>query len=134
MQAEPAISSRIYASCDEVISCLQDAETEQAQKGDASELHVIIFDEIDAICKQRGSVSSGSGVHDTVVNQLLTKIDGVDALNNILLIGMTNRCARASCNLTQARCDVHAIWRCVSTAHPRVHWLTAAACKSAFGV
>ena len=31
------------------------------------------------------------GVHDTVVNQLLTKIDGVDALNNILLIGMTNR-------------------------------------------
>ena len=24
--------------------------------------------------------------------QLLTKIDGVDALNNILLIGMTNRC------------------------------------------
>ena len=25
------------------------------------------------------------------VNQLLTKIDGVDSLNNILLIGMTNR-------------------------------------------
>ena len=68
---------------------------EQAQKGDASELHVIIFDEIDAICKQRGSVGSGSGVHDTVVNQLLTKIDGVDALNNILLIGMTNRCAQS---------------------------------------
>lgn len=34
------------------------------------------------------------GVHDSVVNQLLTKIDGVDALNNILLIGMTNRRAR----------------------------------------
>jgi len=30
-------------------------------------------------------------VHDTIVNQLLTKIDGVDSLNNILLIGMTNR-------------------------------------------
>ena len=30
-------------------------------------------------------------MHDTVVNQLLTKIDGVDALDNILLIGMTNR-------------------------------------------
>ena len=52
---------------------------------------MIIFDEIDAICKSRGSVRDGSGVHDTVVNQLLTKIDGVDALNNILLIGMTNR-------------------------------------------
>ena len=57
------------------------------------DLHVIIFDEIDAICKSRGSVRDGSGVHDTIVNQLLTKIDGVDALNNILLIGMTNRCA-----------------------------------------
>ena len=56
-----------------------------------SELHIIIFDEIDAICKSRGSVRDGSGVHDTLVNQLLTKIDGVDALNNILLIGMTNR-------------------------------------------
>ena len=71
----------------------QDAEAEQAARGEASELHVIIFDEIDAICKARGSVQSGSGVHDTLVNQLLTKIDGVDALNNILLIGMTNRCA-----------------------------------------
>jgi len=30
-------------------------------------------------------------VHDTVVNQLLTKLDGVDQLNNILVIGMTNR-------------------------------------------
>lgn len=46
-------------------------------KGDASALHIIIFDEIDAICKSRGSVRDGSGVHDTVVNQLLTKV-GVD--------------------------------------------------------
>jgi vesicle-fusing ATPase len=28
---------------------------------------------------------------DLVVNQLLTNIDGVEALNNILVIGMTNR-------------------------------------------
>jgi vesicle-fusing ATPase len=55
------------------------------------ELHIIIFDEIDAICRQRGSVRDGTATHDTIVNQLLTKIDGVDALNNILLIGMTNR-------------------------------------------
>ena len=62
------------------------------EKGDDSELHVIIFDEIDAICRARGSTgSSGSGVNESVVNQLLSKIDGVDALNNILIIGMTNR-------------------------------------------
>ena len=62
------------------------------EKGDDSELHVIIFDELDAVCKQRGSgAGGGTGVGDSVVNQLLSKLDGVDALNNILLIGMTNR-------------------------------------------
>jgi vesicle-fusing ATPase len=33
----------------------------------------------------------GAQVTDQVVNQLLTNIDGVEALNNILVIGMTNR-------------------------------------------
>ena len=69
----------------------EDAEEEQKRMGNSSGLHIIIFDEIDAICKQRGSVGGGSGVHDTVVNQLLSKIDGVEPLNNILVIGMTNR-------------------------------------------
>lgn len=59
--------------------------------GANSGLHIIIFDEIDAICKARGSVAGATGVHDTVVNQLLAKIDGVEQLNNILIIGMTNR-------------------------------------------
>ncbi|KAG7541936.1 P-loop containing nucleoside triphosphate hydrolase [Arabidopsis thaliana x Arabidopsis arenosa] len=68
-----------------------DAENDQKNLGDDSELHVIIFDEIDAICKSRGSSRDGTGVHDSIVNQLLTKIDGVEALNNVLLIGMTNR-------------------------------------------
>jgi len=59
--------------------------------GPNSGLHIIIFDEIDAICKARGSQAGSTGVNDTVVNQLLSKIDGVDQLNNILVIGMTNR-------------------------------------------
>ncbi|CAN1280769.1 Vesicle-fusing ATPase [Linum perenne] len=41
--------------------------------------------------KSRGSTRDGTGVHDSIVNQLLTKIDGVESLNNVLLIGMTNR-------------------------------------------
>ncbi|NXS95229.1 NSF ATPase, partial [Jacana jacana] len=61
------------------------------QLGANSGVHIIIFDEIDAICKQRGSMAGSTGVHDTVVNQLLSKIDGVEQLNNILVIGMTNR-------------------------------------------
>lgn len=68
-----------------------DAEEEEKRLGPNSGLHIIIFDEIDAICKSRGSVAGNSGVHDTVVNQLLAKIDGVEQLNNILVIGMTNR-------------------------------------------
>jgi vesicle-fusing ATPase len=72
-------------------SRLQDAEKEQMERGENSKLHIIIFDEIDAICKQRGTTGGGTGVNDSVVNQLLSKIDGVDALNNCFLIGMTNR-------------------------------------------
>ncbi|ORC89009.1 vesicle-fusing ATPase [Trypanosoma theileri] len=68
-----------------------DAEAEAAAKGDQSKLHLIIFDEFDAICKQRGAVRDSTGVNDNVVNQLLSKIDGVNSLNNVLLIGMTNR-------------------------------------------
>ena len=88
----PEVMSKYVGQSEENIRALfADAEAEQKQKGDDSELHIIIFDEIDAVCKARGSVSNGTGVQDSMVNQLLTKIDGVDALNNILLIGMTNR-------------------------------------------
>jgi len=68
-----------------------EAEADESKLGVNSPLHIIIFDEIDAICKKRGSVAGNTGVNDTVVNQLLSKIDGVDQLNNILVIGMTNR-------------------------------------------
>merc|ERR1719259_798762 len=68
-----------------------DAEEEERRMRPTSGLHIIIFDEIDAICKARGSVAGNTGGNDTVVNQLLSKIDGVEQLNNILVIGMTNR-------------------------------------------
>lgn len=68
-----------------------EADEEEKRLGPNSGLHIIIFDEIDAICKQRGSMAGGTPVHDTVVNQLLSKLDGVDQLNNVLVIGMTNR-------------------------------------------
>ncbi|KAL4857940.1 Vesicle-fusing ATPase [Chlorella vulgaris] len=85
------LNKYVGASEENIRNLFADAESDYKRMGEESDLHVIIFDEIDAICKSRGSVKDGSGVHDTIVNQLLTKIDGVDALNNILLIGMTNR-------------------------------------------
>jgi len=88
----PEILNKYVGGSEEKIRELfADAEQEQAEAGDQSMLHIIIMDEMDAICKQRGSVKDGTGVQDSVVNQLLSKIDGVDSLNNILLIGMTNR-------------------------------------------
>jgi len=68
-----------------------EAEADQEKNGDDSQLHLIIFDEIDSLCKKRGSTRDNTGVSDSVVNQLLSKIDGVNSLNNVLLIGMTNR-------------------------------------------
>ena len=52
-----------------------------------------IFDEIDAVCKRRDDANTvnKSRVHDNVVNQLLTKIDGLATQNNLLVIGVTNR-------------------------------------------
>ncbi|KAK3671818.1 transport between ER and Golgi ATPase protein [Recurvomyces mirabilis] len=89
----PEVLNKYVGQSEENIRKLfADAEKEQKEKGDDSELHIIIFDELDAVCKQRGSgAGGGTGVGDSVVNQLLSKLDGVEQLNNILLIGMTNR-------------------------------------------
>ncbi|TXT05060.1 hypothetical protein VHUM_03880 [Vanrija humicola] len=85
------LNKYVGASEENIRKLFADAEKEQKEKGDESGLHIIIFDELDAICKQRGSTNSGTGVGDSVVNQLLSKMDGVDQLNNVLIIGMTNR-------------------------------------------
>jgi vesicle-fusing ATPase len=66
-------------------------EAIEDQKQNKNNLHLIIFDEFDALGKKRGLRTSDSGVADQIVNTLLTMIDGVNSLNNILLICMTNR-------------------------------------------
>ena len=86
------LSKFVGASEENIRKLFKDAETEFKQKGEESQLHIIIFDELDSVFKHRGSgKSDGTGVGDNVVNQLLAKMDGVDELNNILIIGMTNR-------------------------------------------
>ena len=51
---------------------------------------IILFDEIDAIAPRRGT-HSGSRVTETVVNQILTEMDGIESLENVIVIGATNR-------------------------------------------
>ncbi len=51
---------------------------------------IIFFDEFDSISKSRGS-GMGSGSSEKVVNQLLTELDGVEELENVVVIAATNR-------------------------------------------
>ena len=51
---------------------------------------IIFFDEIDSIAPRRGS-SSDSHVTERVVNQLLTEMDGLEAMNDVVIIAATNR-------------------------------------------
>lgn len=50
---------------------------------------IIFFDEIDAIAPARGSYP-GSGALDRVVNQLLTELDGLELLKDVIVIAATN--------------------------------------------
>ncbi|TFG70072.1 MAG: AAA family ATPase, partial [Methanomassiliicoccus sp.] len=51
---------------------------------------VIFLDEIDAIAPVRGT-SSDSGVTERVISQLLTEMDGLESLHNVVVIAATNR-------------------------------------------
>ncbi len=52
---------------------------------------VIFFDEIDSIAGQRGRNQSDSGVGERVVSQLLTELDGLEELEDVVVIATTNR-------------------------------------------
>lgn len=52
---------------------------------------VVFFDEIDAIAGERGRTSGDSGVSERVVSQLLTELDGLEELEDVVVIATTNR-------------------------------------------
>ena len=51
---------------------------------------IVFFDEMDSLFRTRGSGVS-SDVENTIVPQLLSEIDGVEALENVIVIGASNR-------------------------------------------
>lgn len=51
---------------------------------------IVFLDEIDSIAPMRGT-NAGSHVTDSVVNQLLTSIDGMESMEGVVVIGATNR-------------------------------------------
>ena len=52
---------------------------------------IIFLDEVDALVPRRGSGNSDSHVTENIVSQILTEIDGLEELHNVLIIGATNR-------------------------------------------
>ena len=52
---------------------------------------IVFFDEIDSLVPRRGSGYGDSGVTDRVISQLLAEIDGITALQDVVVIAATNR-------------------------------------------
>ncbi|MEF8786372.1 MAG: CDC48 family AAA ATPase [Haloarculaceae archaeon] len=52
---------------------------------------VVFFDEIDSIAGERGQHTGDSGVGERVVSQLLTELDGLEELEDVVVIATTNR-------------------------------------------
>ncbi len=52
---------------------------------------IIFFDELDSITPVRGSGFGGSQVTERVISQILTELDGLEELKDVVVIGATNR-------------------------------------------
>jgi transitional endoplasmic reticulum ATPase len=61
------------------------------RKGRMAAPAVIFFDEIDSLVPRRGMGYADSGVTERVISQLLTEMDGILALEDIVIIAATNR-------------------------------------------
>ena len=60
------------------------------EKSDEGWPVIVFFDEMDSMFRTRGTGVS-SDMESTVVPQLLAEIDGVEGLENVIVIGATNR-------------------------------------------
>jgi transitional endoplasmic reticulum ATPase len=61
------------------------------EKARANAPTVVFFDEIDSIAGERGSNMGDSGVGERVVSQLLTELDGIEELEDVVVVATTNR-------------------------------------------
>lgn len=52
---------------------------------------ILFFDEIDALVPKRHSDSGDNRVSERIVNQMLTEMDGLESLNDVVIVAATNR-------------------------------------------
>jgi transitional endoplasmic reticulum ATPase len=67
------------------------AVRETFRKARQSAPTIIFFDELDAIAPTRGSGMGDSHVTERVISQMLTELDGLEELHNVVVIAATNR-------------------------------------------
>jgi len=67
------------------------AVRELFRKARAAAPCIVFIDEIDAVASVRGFEDSGSRVTERVVNSLLTELDGLQNLKNVVVLAATNR-------------------------------------------
>eukprot|EP00899_Mesostigma_viride_P025864 jgi/Mesvir1/6462/Mv25118-RA.1 len=87
------ISKYLGESENKMRELFAEAERDAADPHGSDKLHLLIFDEIDALVKPRGRGrgEAADQVYDGVTNTLLAKMDGMSTQRNLLVIGTTNR-------------------------------------------
>jgi proteasome-associated ATPase len=83
----PELLNKYVGETERQIRLIFQRAREKAQEGMPV---IVFFDEMDSIFRTRGSGVS-SDVENTIVPQLLSEIDGVELLENVIVIGASNR-------------------------------------------
>lgn len=83
----PELLDKYVGETERQIRDIFSAAREKAQAGNPV---VVFFDEMESLFRTRGTGRS-SDVETTIVPQLLAEIDGVESLDNVIVIGATNR-------------------------------------------
>jgi len=61
------------------------------RKGRTAAPSIVFFDEMDSVAPRRGMGLGDSGASERVISQLLTEMDGIESLVNVVVIGASNR-------------------------------------------
>lgn len=83
----PELLNKFVGETERHIRLIFDKARQKAREGHPV---VIFFDEMDSLFRARGTGKS-SDVETTVVPQLLAELDGVESLENVIVIGASNR-------------------------------------------
>ncbi len=61
------------------------------KKGRSAAPSIVFFDELDSVAPRRAADPEDSGASEHVISQLLTEMDGIESLVNVVVIGASNR-------------------------------------------